>query len=41
LIPGDRGIFDVVLDGSLIFSKHSEGRFPQADEVLALLRASR
>ena len=38
LRKGDDGIFDVEVDGSLVFSKHEAGRFPEDDEVLALLR---
>ena len=38
LIKGDNGIFDVEVDGKMIFSKHKEGRFPDEDEVLAPLR---
>ncbi len=38
LIKGDNGIFDVEVDGKMIFSKHKEGRFPDEDEVLAQLR---
>lgn len=34
LTKGKGGIFDVKLDGKLIFSKHAEGRFPEDDEVL-------
>jgi len=34
LIKGDGGTFDVVLDGSLIFSRKQAGRFPEAAEVL-------
>ena len=30
--------YDVVADGSLVFSKQREGRFPEDDEVLRLLR---
>jgi selT/selW/selH-like putative selenoprotein len=37
LIPGTRGIFDVVVDEQMIFSKHDAGRFPEDDEVLAKL----
>jgi selT/selW/selH-like putative selenoprotein len=37
LIRGDNGIFDVVVDGSKIFSKDSEGRFPEDDEILTQL----
>ncbi|MEZ5988039.1 MAG: Rdx family protein [Planctomycetota bacterium] len=39
LIKGDRGIFDVVADGELIYSKYETGAFPDAAEVLAPLRA--
>jgi len=35
LIKGGRGIFDVKANGKLIFSKHAEGRFPDAAEVIA------
>jgi selT/selW/selH-like putative selenoprotein len=38
LIKGDNGIFDVEVDGRRVFSKHAVGRFPENDEVLALLR---
>ena len=34
LIKGSGGQFEVSLDGTLIFSKKKEGRFPQASEVL-------
>jgi selT/selW/selH-like putative selenoprotein len=36
--PGSTGQFDVLADGRLVFSKEQEGRFPEEDEVLALLR---
>jgi selT/selW/selH-like putative selenoprotein len=35
--PGSTGQFDVLIDGRLVFSKEQEGRFPEEDEVLALL----
>lgn len=38
LIRGDGGIFDVVRDGEMIFSKHEAGRFPEEDEVIERLR---
>lgn len=38
LIKGDNGVFDVEVDGKLLFSKHKEGRFPEHEEVLAKLR---
>ena len=37
LTKGKDGIFDVLLDGKTIFSKHDEGRFPEEDEVLVPL----
>ncbi len=39
MTPGGKGQFDVLLDGSLVFSKHQEGRFPEPDEILARLAA--
>jgi|TARA_B100000959_G_scaffold185050_1_gene193577 selT/selW/selH-like putative selenoprotein len=40
LLPGSEGIFDVELDGELIFSKHQAGeRFPERDEVEGFIRS--
>ena len=39
LTRGDRGVFDVSVDGKVIFSKHAEGRFPGDDEIVRALRA--
>ena len=36
-VPGEKSQFDVVADGTLVFSKQAEGRYPDADEVLAKL----
>ena len=33
LIPGDRGIFDVHVNGEILFSKHQEERFPKYQEI--------
>jgi selenoprotein W-related protein len=38
LVKGDNGIFDVEVDGRNVFSKHEVGRFPENDEVVALLK---
>jgi selT/selW/selH-like putative selenoprotein len=38
-IPGEKGQFDVLRDGNLVFSKQAEGRFPEHDEILAALSA--
>lgn len=37
-IKGGGGAFEVKSDGKLVFSKLSEGRFPEHEEVLAKLR---
>lgn len=34
---GEQNQFDVVVDGSVVFSKQHEGRFPEPDEILAKL----
>ena len=39
LIPGPRGIFDVTVNGELIFSKFAVGRHAQPGEVLEAFRA--
>ncbi len=39
LVGGGGGEFEVSLDGRLIFSKKSEGRFPDVAEVLQQLPA--
>ncbi|MFN0094420.1 MAG: SelT/SelW/SelH family protein [Dehalococcoidia bacterium] len=33
LVPGDRGIFDWLVDGEMVFSKGEIGRFPELDEL--------
>jgi predicted Rdx family selenoprotein len=38
LIRGTDGVFDVVADGALMFSKHDAGRFPSHAEIIAALR---
>ena len=40
LIKGDNGIFDVVVDGEKIFSKHEQGRFPTPKEIVDRLNAA-
>lgn len=39
LIPGGGGVFDVRLDGDLVFSKHEAGRFPNFGEIADAIRA--
>ncbi len=39
LTPGSGGVFEVTVNGQLVFSKKQEGRFPDTEEVLAHLPA--
>ena len=39
LVPGTGGVFDVHVDGELVFEKRMIRRYPQPDDVLPLLRA--
>jgi predicted Rdx family selenoprotein len=38
VVTGSGGIFDVHLDGELVFTKSMLGRYPQPEDVLPLLR---
>ena len=38
LIAGSNGIFDVSVDGAMIYSKFEEGRFPQPAEIIKLVK---
>jgi selT/selW/selH-like putative selenoprotein len=41
LLSSDGGVFEIVVDGSLLFSKKSLNRFPEEGEIPYLLEASR
>ena len=36
LIMGSKGVFDVTVDGEMLYSKHETGRHAEDGEVLAL-----
>ncbi len=38
LVPGMEGVFDVTVDGELIFSRKAQGRFPESKELKQLIR---
>jgi len=38
LVEGSNGIFDVVADGTMVFSKHEADRFPDHTEVIDALQ---
>jgi predicted Rdx family selenoprotein len=39
LVTGDGGIFDVHVDGTLVFTKSMLGRYPEPDDVIPLVEA--
>ena len=39
IVKGEKGEFEVVVDGDLIFSKTELGRFPEHDEILKSIPA--
>ena len=40
LVDGEDGIFDVAVDGNVVFSKQETGGFIEAPEVVELVRTS-
>ncbi|MGH7319738.1 MAG: Rdx family protein [Candidatus Rokuibacteriota bacterium] len=40
LQEGHGGIFDVAIDGKLVYSKHETYRFPSNDEIFAKIRSA-
>jgi hypothetical protein len=38
-VSGEKSQFDVLADGTLVFSKQREGRFPEHDEIIQALSA--
>jgi len=38
LVPGTGGVFEVRVDGEVIFSREKEGRFPESKELKQLVR---
>ncbi len=39
LVTGSKGVFDVEVDGEILYSKHATGRHAEPGEVLELFRA--
>jgi selenoprotein W-related protein len=39
MVTGVGGVFDVHVDGELVFEKSMLGRYPDAEDVMPLLRA--
>ncbi len=42
LVPGRGGIYDLEINGTMVYSKHALGRkgYPEDDEVLPAIRAA-
>ena len=40
LIAGSNGIYDVMVEGKMIFSKFEQGRFPETEEIINLIKGS-
>lgn len=38
MVMGSKGVFDVVVDGRTLYSKHETGRHAEPIEILALFR---
>jgi len=38
--PGEKSQFDVIADGDVVYSKRSEGRFPELADLLERLPAA-
>jgi selenoprotein W-related protein len=38
LIAGANGVFDISQDGKTIYSKFEQGRFPQPDDIIKLIK---
>jgi predicted Rdx family selenoprotein len=38
IVAGQKSQFDVLADGELLFSKQEQGRFPEEEEILALVK---
>ena len=38
LVPGDHGVYDVEVDGQLVFSLDQATRFPEADSLIRTIR---
>jgi selT/selW/selH-like putative selenoprotein len=38
LLAGSGGVFDVAVDGRLVFSKHDAGHFPNEDLLVETIR---
>ena len=41
LVRGGGGIFDVDVDGKRVFSKHTEGDFPNEEDVVSRIEGMR
>lgn len=40
-VDAGKGVFDIIVQGRTVFSKHKVGRYPAPNEVVNLLRAGK
>ena len=40
IVEGSGGVFEVTVDGSLVYSKKETGRFPEPDEIVNSIKES-
>jgi selenoprotein W-related protein len=38
LVPGHGGVFEIRLDGQVVFARSAEGRFPESKELKQIVR---
>ncbi|PIE61733.1 MAG: hypothetical protein CSA29_01810 [Desulfobacterales bacterium] len=38
LIPGSGGIYDIMADNTVVYSKHATGKFPENNEIIDTLK---
>ena len=38
LVAGGNGVFDISLNGKMIYSKFEQERFPQPDDIIKLIK---
>ncbi|MBU4178006.1 MAG: Rdx family protein [Proteobacteria bacterium] len=41
LIPGSDGIYEIMADDRLVFSKHAARRFAEPEEIISLIQSHR
>lgn len=40
-MPGAKGVFDVAIDNTLVYSKHETGKFPTYEQIAEALESQK